>query len=130
MLISTQEDEFAVYEPYCANYVNATELMTAESENLMVSAFFPAALRFLATREAPVRRAYYRIRTTRLTGPVCDFALRSQQKYNHLINAKSELPAFLIKPVQRICKYPLLLDVSTLHPFQSIKLCDRAPCGQ
>jgi cell division control protein 24 len=35
-----------------------------------------------------------------------------QQKYNHLINAKSELPAFLIKPIQRICKYPLLLDVS------------------
>jgi hypothetical protein len=37
-----------------------------------------------------------------------------EQPYNHVINAKSELPAFLIKPVQRICKSPLLLDVSLM----------------
>ncbi|THH13217.1 hypothetical protein EW146_g6975 [Bondarzewia mesenterica] len=61
-----KEDEFAVYEPYCANYTNASELMLMEEQNLL--------------------------------------------KYNHLINVKSELPAFLIKPVQRICKYPLLLE--------------------
>ncbi|EEB95889.1 hypothetical protein MPER_05071, partial [Moniliophthora perniciosa FA553] len=33
-----------------------------------------------------------------------------QQALNHLINVKGELPAFLIKPIQRVCKYPLLLD--------------------
>ncbi|KAG6850440.1 hypothetical protein H0H93_013312 [Arthromyces matolae] len=60
------EEEFPVYEPYCANYTSASELMLTNEESL-------AAL-------------------------------------NHLINVKGELPAFLIKPIQRICKYPLLLD--------------------
>lgn len=60
------EDDFIVYEPYCANYTNASEIMLAEEQNLM--------------------------------------------SHSHLINAKSELPAFLIKPIQRICKYPLLLE--------------------
>ncbi|KAG1777529.1 hypothetical protein EV702DRAFT_1101780 [Suillus placidus] len=66
LLFLENEEEFAVYEPYCANYTNAVDLMVAEEQNLSV--------------------------------------------HNNLINAKSELPAFLIKPVQRICKYPLLLD--------------------
>ncbi|KAF8876711.1 hypothetical protein CPB84DRAFT_1838662 [Gymnopilus junonius] len=60
------EDEFVVYEPYCANYTNATELMLANEQNLV--------------------------------------------PLNHLINVKGELPGLLIKPIQRICKYPLLLD--------------------
>ncbi|KAJ8076812.1 Guanine nucleotide exchange factor for Cdc42p [Marasmius tenuissimus] len=60
------EDEFVVYEPYCANYTAASELMLTNEQSL-------SAL-------------------------------------NHLINVKGELPAFLIKPIQRVCKYPLLLD--------------------
>ncbi|KAI0769332.1 hypothetical protein BD413DRAFT_604932 [Trametes elegans] len=60
------EEEFAVYEPYCANYTMASEIMLQEEHNLTA--------------------------------------------LNHIINAKGELPAFLIKPVQRICKYPLLLE--------------------
>ncbi|KAG7446508.1 uncharacterized protein BT62DRAFT_1005801 [Guyanagaster necrorhizus] len=60
------EEEFVVYEPYCANYTYASELMLAYENSL-----------------TPL---------------------------NHLIAAKGELPAFLIKPIQRICKYPLLLD--------------------
>ncbi|KAF8893399.1 hypothetical protein BD779DRAFT_1506014 [Infundibulicybe gibba] len=60
------EEEFIVYEPYCANYTNATELMLANEQNL--------------------------------------------KALNHLINVKGELPALVIKPIQRICKYPLLLD--------------------
>lgn len=35
-LIVSQEDEFTVYEPYCANYTNASEIMLAEEQNLMV----------------------------------------------------------------------------------------------
>lgn len=35
-LIALQEDEFIVYEPYCANYTNASEIMLAEEQNLMV----------------------------------------------------------------------------------------------
>ncbi|KAG2079086.1 hypothetical protein BDR04DRAFT_1124128 [Suillus decipiens] len=66
LLFLENEEDFAVYEPYCANYTNAVDLMVAEEQNLSV--------------------------------------------HNNLINAKSELPAFLIKPVQRICKFPLLLD--------------------
>ncbi|KAL0956698.1 hypothetical protein HGRIS_002821 [Hohenbuehelia grisea] len=66
VLFLDSEEEFVVYEPYCANYTMASELMLANEQNL-------AAL-------------------------------------NHLINVKGELPAFLIKPVQRVCKYPLLID--------------------
>ncbi|KAL4248460.1 CDC42 guanine nucleotide exchange factor [Abortiporus biennis] len=60
------EEEFAVYESYCANYTNASEIMLQEEHNLVA--------------------------------------------LDHIMNAKSELPAFLIKPVQRVCKYPLLLE--------------------
>ena len=35
-LTTPQEDEFTVYEPYCANYTNASEIMLAEEQNLMV----------------------------------------------------------------------------------------------
>lgn len=42
-----QEDEFVVYEPYCANYTSASELMLANEQNLTVSALVPRmALRF------------------------------------------------------------------------------------
>ncbi|KAH9949641.1 hypothetical protein B0H21DRAFT_777232 [Amylocystis lapponica] len=80
------EEEFSVYEPYCANYTMASEILIQEEQNL-------GAL-------------------------------------NNVINAKGELPAFLIKPVQRICKYPLLLESllkavnGTGYPF-----CDELKAG-
>ncbi|CAE6398073.1 unnamed protein product [Rhizoctonia solani] len=68
LLFIDNEDEFAVYEPYCANYTNASELMLSQEQNLMNLA--------------------------------------------HVVNPKTELPMFLIKPVQKICKYHLqLLDL-------------------
>ncbi|KAF9255254.1 hypothetical protein L218DRAFT_1036269 [Marasmius fiardii PR-910] len=60
------EEDFRVYEPYCANYTAASELMLIYEQSL-------SAL-------------------------------------NHLINVKGELPAFLFKPIQRVCQYPLLLN--------------------
>ncbi|CAE7201893.1 unnamed protein product [Rhizoctonia solani] len=68
LLFIDNEEEFAVYEPYCANYTSASELMLAQEQNLMNLA--------------------------------------------HVVNPKTELPMFLIKPVQKICKYHLqLLDL-------------------
>ncbi|KAG8791472.1 hypothetical protein FRC12_009122 [Ceratobasidium sp. 428] len=64
-LFVKNEEEFAVYEPYCANYTNASELMVSQEQNLMGLA--------------------------------------------HVINPKGELPMFLIKPIQKICKYHLQL---------------------
>ncbi|QRW24995.1 Rho guanine nucleotide exchange factor scd1 [Rhizoctonia solani] len=35
LLFIDNEEEFAVYEPYCANYTNASELMLSQEQNLM-----------------------------------------------------------------------------------------------
>ena len=59
------EDSFSVYEPYCANYYSAQDLVVQETPRL--------------------------------------------QKLADILNPIYELPSMLIKPVQRICKYPLLL---------------------
>lgn len=69
----TMEDDFTVYEPFCANYNVALELIAQEAHNLVRIKGMPAA-----------------------EGCYLDPAY--------------ELPTFMIKPVQRICKYPLLLD--------------------
>ena len=36
-----KEEEFAVYEPYCANYTNASDLMVVEEQNLVVRLLLP-----------------------------------------------------------------------------------------
>lgn len=64
-LFSENEEGFQVYEPYCAHYSNAADIVLSEGSTL--------------------------------------------QGFTAVIST-SELPAFLIKPVQRICKYPLLLE--------------------
>ncbi|OAD03286.1 hypothetical protein MUCCIDRAFT_171764 [Mucor lusitanicus CBS 277.49] len=65
-LFSQMEDQFTVYEPYCANYFSAQDLVVQEAPKL--------------------------------------------QKLAGILNPVYELPSMLIKPVQRICKYPLLLN--------------------
>ncbi|GAA5888278.1 hypothetical protein JCM6882_008566 [Rhodosporidiobolus microsporus] len=65
-LFLQMEDNFACYEPYCANLTTAQDLAIAEN----------AAL----------------------------------SKLSHVLDPVSELAPLLIKPVQRICKYPLLIS--------------------
>ncbi|GAA5794928.1 hypothetical protein HPULCUR_000276 [Helicostylum pulchrum] len=65
-LFTQNEDQFAVYEPYCSNYFSAQDLVVQEAPKL--------------------------------------------QKLAGILNPIYELPSMLIKPVQRICKYPLLLS--------------------
>lgn len=65
LLFVQMEEAFAVYEPYCANYYSAQDLVVQEAPKL--------------------------------------------QKLAHVLNPTYELPSMLIKPIQRICKYPLLL---------------------
>ncbi|KAJ7486725.1 Dbl homology domain-containing protein [Mycena latifolia] len=65
------EQDFGVYEPYCANYTKISgssyaDLIGGNEQSLVV--------------------------------------------FDHLMSATYELPAFLIKPVGRVCKYPLLLE--------------------
>lgn len=62
---ATFEKEFEVYEPYCANYMNALELVEKEGSNLSRDCL-PLTI--------------------------------------------AELNAYLIIPIQRICRYPILLD--------------------
>ncbi|KAI9484052.1 MAG: hypothetical protein EXX96DRAFT_560649 [Benjaminiella poitrasii] len=66
LLFIQLEKPFAVYEPYCANYYSAQDLVVQETPRL--------------------------------------------QKLADILNPTYQLPSMLIKPIQRICKYPLLLQ--------------------
>ncbi|CAD6949376.1 unnamed protein product [Tilletia caries] len=71
--VMAMESDFAVYEPFCANYNKALDTITAETQNL------------LRLKELPGSEEFF-------------------------LTPNYELPSLLIKPVQRICKYPLLLE--------------------
>lgn len=60
------ESAFVVYEPFCANFQIAQDLVIQESTKL--------------------------------------------QKLSHIMSPTYELPSMLIKPIQRVCKYPLLIQ--------------------
>lgn len=60
------EEAFSVYEPFCANFQIAQDLVIQEAPKL--------------------------------------------QKLVHIMSPIYELPAMLIKPIQRVCKYPLLIQ--------------------
>ncbi|KAG9295693.1 hypothetical protein G9A89_001710 [Geosiphon pyriformis] len=65
-LFLSMEENFEVYQPFCANYQSASDLVIQERQNL--------------------------------------------QQLKEVVEPTYELPSLLIKPIQRICKYPLLLQ--------------------
>lgn len=66
LLFKQFEEAFSVYEPFCANFQIAQDLVIQESHKL--------------------------------------------QKLANIMSPTYELPSMLIKPIQRVCKYPLLLQ--------------------
>ncbi|KAF0499383.1 RhoGEF-domain-containing protein [Gigaspora margarita] len=84
-LFIQMEENFAVYEPFCANYVSASDLVIQE--------------------------------------------LPSLQKLSHVVEPTYELPSLLIKPIQRICKYPLLLQELLKFTDKEDKYYDEIKCG-
>lgn len=72
-IFHSMEDEFSLYEQFCANYARALQIISDESKALQRLSSLPSA-------------------------------------QNAYLEPTYELPTYLIKPVQRICKYPLLLE--------------------
>lgn len=72
-IFHSMEDEFSLYEQFCANYAHALQTISDETKALQRVASLPGA-------------------------------------QNAYLEPTYELPTYLIKPVQRICKYPLLLE--------------------
>ncbi|PVU97067.1 hypothetical protein BB561_000779 [Smittium simulii] len=75
-LFQNMEEAFSVYEPYCANYDQASQVVVQEANTLA--------------------------------------------QLDHIMEPRYELPSMLIKPIQRICKYPLIFR-------EMVKLCDGDP---
>lgn len=97
-----------MYESYCRNYTTALKLIFTHEENLAVRTF---SLLQITCQSSPLETSVICIHPSLLN--------TIHQPLNHLINAKGELPTFVIKPIQHIGEYSLLLDVSlvaTLNP--------------
>lgn len=89
---STNEENFSVYDAYCANQESASEMAVNEA-------------------------SYYTESWSKVYA-----------KFNNLpegtpVSQNNQIPSYLIRPVQRICKYPLLLerlykhDKKENHPY-------------
>ncbi|KAK7028324.1 Dbl homology domain-containing protein [Favolaschia claudopus] len=80
--LEAEQSFVAVYEPYCKNW----------AKNIRIQDSRPA------NGPSPVSKPIARMQEKMRTWDA------------QLINFKSELPAFIVKPVSRVCKYPLLID--------------------
>ncbi|KAJ7902570.1 Dbl homology domain-containing protein [Mycena olivaceomarginata] len=74
------EEDFGVYEPYCVNW-SGNSLADLPTTN----------------RNPPVSNRILHLQ-------------KSMTAFNHLMDFRTEFPAFVVKPVSRVCKYPLLIE--------------------
>ncbi|KAI8638045.1 hypothetical protein BD408DRAFT_35382 [Parasitella parasitica] len=85
LLFEKFEEAFSVYEPFCANFQIAQDLVVQESPKL--------------------------------------------QKLANIMSPTYELPSMLIKPIQRVCKYPLLLQQLIKATPDDWKYCEENKTG-
>ncbi|KAG2228252.1 hypothetical protein INT45_011044, partial [Circinella minor] len=98
------EEAFSVYEPYCANMQHALDLVVQWAPQLSTNNSTKGNNDVLSSSTTTTTSSSSSSLSTMTT------AGTSITNTNTVVEPNYELPSLLIKPVQRVCKYPLLLQ--------------------
>ncbi|KAI7850997.1 hypothetical protein BDC45DRAFT_608350 [Circinella umbellata] len=97
------EEAFSVYEPYCANMQHALDLVVQWAPQLSTNNSIKGNNNILSPTTTATSTSSSSLSTMTTAGtPIMNA--------NTVVEPNYELPSLLIKPVQRVCKYPLLLQ--------------------